>query len=88
MNPDRMLATEKDQLAARAMEHLAECQESLSSHKRSYPTRKFEIFWSAAKRYAELLDADDGKRGHPIPCCSEHSMIYRIDTPRSFRRRM
>ena len=58
MNPDRMLATEKDQLAAQVMEHWAEFQESLSSQKRSYPTRKFEVFWNAAKRYAELTKSE------------------------------
>ena len=58
MNPDRMLATEKDQLAAQVMEHWAEFQESLSSQKRSYPKGKFEVFWNAAKRYAELTKSD------------------------------
>jgi hypothetical protein len=58
MNPDRMLATEKDQFSAQVMEHWAEFQESLSSQKRSYPTRKFEVFWNAAKRYVELTKCE------------------------------
>lgn len=33
-------------------------QESLSSEKRKYPKRAFEVFWNAAKRYAELTRSD------------------------------
>jgi hypothetical protein len=53
-----MLAPEKDRLAAQVMERWAEFQETLSSQKRSYPTGKFEVFWNAAKRYAELTRSD------------------------------
>jgi hypothetical protein len=58
MSSKRMLAPEKDRLAAQVMERWAEFQESLSSQKRSYPTGKFEVFWNAAKRYAELTRSD------------------------------
>jgi hypothetical protein len=57
MSSDWMLAPEKDRLAAQVMERWAEFQESLSSQKR-YPTDKFEVFWNAAKRYAELTRSD------------------------------
>jgi hypothetical protein len=53
-----MLAPGKNRLAAQVMEHWAEFQESLSSQKRSYPKGKFEVFWNAAKRYAELTKSD------------------------------
>jgi len=39
-------------------EHWAEFQERLSSEKRKYPKRLFEVFWNAAKRYAELTKSD------------------------------
>lgn len=58
MSSDGMLAPEKDRLAAQVMECWAEFQESLLSQKLSYPTGKFEVFWNAAKRYAELTKAD------------------------------
>jgi hypothetical protein len=58
MSLDRMLMPEKDRLAAQVREHWAEFQVSLSSQKRTYPTRKFEVFWNAAKRYAELTKSD------------------------------
>jgi hypothetical protein len=53
-----MPAPEKDRLAAQVMEQWAEFQESLSSEKRKYPKRQFDIFWNAAKRYAELTKSD------------------------------
>jgi hypothetical protein len=37
-----------------ALAHWAEFQESLSSEKRKYPKRQFDVFWNAAQRYAEL----------------------------------
>ena len=58
MSSDRMLALEKDRLAAQVMEHWSKFQETLSSQKRSYPMAKFEVFRSAAKRYAELTKSD------------------------------
>lgn len=58
MSSDRMLALEKDRLATQLMEHWSKFQEALSSQKRRYPTREFEVFWSAAKRYAELTRID------------------------------
>src|SRR5579863_9243284 len=53
-----MLAPEKDRLAAQVMEHWVEFRERLSSEKRKYPQRQFNIFWNAAKRYAELTKSD------------------------------
>jgi hypothetical protein len=53
-----MLAPDKDRLAVQVMEEWAEFQEGLSSEKRKYPKRQFDIFWNAAKRYAELTKSD------------------------------
>jgi hypothetical protein len=53
-----MSTPKKDRLAAQVMEDWSEFQQSLSSQKRSYPTHKFEIFWNAAKHYAELTKSD------------------------------
>jgi hypothetical protein len=53
-----MLSSEKDQLAPEAMERWADLQESLSSDRRKYPTRQFQAFWQATKRYAELTKSD------------------------------
>ena len=53
-----MLAPEKDRLADQVIEHWVEFRERLSSEKRKYPQRQFDIFWNAAKRYAELTKTD------------------------------
>ena len=53
-----MPSSEKDQLAAEVQDRWLEFQETLSSEKRKYPIRQFQAFWSVAKRYAELTNAD------------------------------
>jgi hypothetical protein len=53
-----MPASEKDRLAAEAMERWADFQEGLSSGKRKYPIQQFQAYWSATKRYAELTKSD------------------------------
>jgi hypothetical protein len=53
-----MLAPEKDRLAAHVVEHWVKFREHLSPEKRKYPQRQFDIFWNAAKRYAELTKSD------------------------------
>jgi hypothetical protein len=56
---DREMPTsEKDRLAAEAMDRWEDFQESLSSEKRRYPIEQFRDFWSAATRYAELTKSD------------------------------
>ena len=51
---EKMPATQKEQLAAEAIDRWGDFQESLSSVKRKYPIHQFQAFWSATKRYAEL----------------------------------
>ena len=53
-----MPTSEKDRLAAEAMDRWEDFQESLSSEKRRYPIQQFRAFWSAATRYAELTKSD------------------------------
>ncbi len=53
-----MKVSEKDLLAAEAMDRWEDFQKSLSSEKRRYPIQQFRKFWSAASRYAELTKAD------------------------------
>jgi hypothetical protein len=51
-------ATQKDQLAAEAINLWGDFQESLSSSRRKYPIHQFHAFWAATKRYAELTKGD------------------------------
>ena len=53
-----MPTSEKDRLAAEAMDRWEDFQETLSSEKRRYPIQQFRVFWSAATRYAELTKSD------------------------------
>src|ERR1700689_4518773 len=53
-----MPTSEKDRLAAEAMDRWEEFQDSLSSEKRRYPIQKFRAFCLAATRYAELTKSD------------------------------
>src|SRR5271170_1808041 len=52
------MSSDKDRLAAQAMRHWVDFQESLSSQKRRYPMGEFKAFWNTAKRYAELTKSD------------------------------
>ena len=53
-----MPTSEKDRLAAEAMDRWEDFQLSLSSEKRRYPIQQFRAFWTAATRYAELTRSD------------------------------
>jgi hypothetical protein len=53
-----MPTSEKDLLAAEAMDRWEDFEESLSTEKRKYPIQQFRAFWSAATRYAELTRSD------------------------------
>ena len=53
-----MPMSEKDKLAAEAIDRWGDFQEGLASVKRKYPTSQFQAFWSTTKRYAELTKAD------------------------------
>ena len=53
-----MPSSEKDRIAAEAMERWVHFQEGLSSDKRKYPIEQFKAFWAVAKRYAELTRSD------------------------------
>lgn len=53
-----MPTSQKDELAAEAIDRWQGFQESLASVKRKYPLNQFRAFWSATKRYAELTKAD------------------------------
>jgi hypothetical protein len=55
---EKMLDSEKDRLAAEAMDRWEDFQEGLSSEKRKYPIQQFRAFWSVTKRYAELMKSD------------------------------
>jgi hypothetical protein len=57
-NDREMPTSEKDLLAAEAMDRWEDFQEGLSSEKRKYPIQQFRAFWSAATRYAELTKSD------------------------------
>ena len=65
----RMPTSEKDLLAAEAMDRWEDFQESLSSEKRRYPIQQFRAFWLAATRYAELTKSD--------------SLLHRVLPPQS-----
>ncbi len=43
-----MPAPEKERLATEVMELWTDFQEGLSSEKRKYPKRQFDVFWNAA----------------------------------------
>ena len=51
-----MPSSEKDRIAAEAMERWVHFQDGLSSDK--YPIEQFKAFWAVAKRYAELTRSD------------------------------
>jgi len=53
-----MPSSEKDRLAAEAVDCWEDFQECLSSDKRKYPIQEFQAFWSATKRYVELTKSD------------------------------
>ena len=53
-----MPTSEKDRLAAEAMDRWEDFQLSLSSEKRRYPIQQFRAFWTAAARYAESTKSD------------------------------
>ena len=55
---DNMPSSEKDRLAAEAMQCWADFQEGLSSDKQKYPLQQFRAFWAVTKRYAELTRSD------------------------------
>ena len=55
---EKMPNSQKDQLAAEAIDCWEDFQESLASVKRKYPIQQFQAYWSATKRYAELTNAD------------------------------
>ncbi len=54
----KMPTSQKDQLAAEAIDRWGDFQEGLASVKRKYPISQSQAFWSATKRYAELTKAD------------------------------
>src|SRR5260370_28235292 len=53
-----MPTSEKDRLAAEAVDCWEDFQERLSSDKRKYPLQQFQAFWSATKRDVELTKSD------------------------------
>jgi hypothetical protein len=55
---ENMPSSEKDRLAAEAVDCWEDFQECLSSDKRKYPIQQFQAFWSATKRYVELTKSD------------------------------
>jgi hypothetical protein len=55
---EKMPTSQKDQLAAEAIDRWQDFQESLASVKRKYPIQKFQAYWSATRRYAEFTKAD------------------------------
>jgi hypothetical protein len=55
---EKMPTSQKDQLAAEAIDRWQDFQESLASVKRKYPIQQFQAYWSATRRYAELAKAD------------------------------
>ena len=55
---EKMPTSQKDQLAAEAVDRWEDFQESLASVKRKYPIQQFQAYWSATRRYAELTKAD------------------------------
>jgi hypothetical protein len=55
---EKLPTSQKDQLAAEAIDRWEDFQERLGSVKRRYPIQQFQAYWSATKRYAELTKAD------------------------------
>jgi len=55
---EKMPISQKDQLAAEAIDRWQDFQESLASVKRKYPIQQFQAYWSATRRYAELTKAN------------------------------
>jgi len=55
---EKMPASQKDQMAAEAIDRWQDFQEGLASVKRKYPIQQFQAYWSATRRYAELTEAD------------------------------
>ena len=55
---EKMPTSQKDHLAAEAIDRWEDFQECLASVKRKYPIQQFQAYWSATKRYAELTKAD------------------------------
>jgi hypothetical protein len=55
---EKMPTSQKDQLAAEAIDRWQDFQESLTSEKRKYPIQQFQAYLSATRRYAELTKAD------------------------------
>lgn len=55
---EKMPTSQKDQLAAEAIDRWKDFQECLASVKRKYPIQQFQAYRSATKRYAELTKAD------------------------------
>jgi hypothetical protein len=55
---EKMPTSQKDQLAAEAIDRWQAFQESLATVKRTYPIQQFQAYWSATKRYAELTKPD------------------------------
>ncbi len=68
-----MPTSEKDRLAAEAMDCWEDFQESLSSEKRKYPIQQFQAFWSATKRYAELTKSES--RIHKNVAAAVHGLV-------------
>ena len=55
---EKMPTSQKDQLAAVAIDRWEDFQESLASVKLKYPIQQFHAYWLATKRYAELTKAE------------------------------
>ena len=55
---EKMPTSQKDQLAAEAIDRWVDFQESLASVKLKYPIQQFQGYWLATKRYAELTKAE------------------------------
>ena|ERR1035438_2259471 len=55
---EKMPTSQKDQLAAEAIDRWEDFQQCLASVKRKYPIQQFQAYWSATKRYAEFTKAD------------------------------
>ena len=55
---EKMPTSQKDQLAAEAIDRWEDFQESLASVRLKYPIQKFQAYWLATKRDAELTKAE------------------------------
>jgi hypothetical protein len=75
-----MPTSEKDRLAAEAMDRWEDFQEGLSSEKRKYPIQQFQAFWSATKRYAELTKSDS--LIHKSVAAAVHGLVDFLGTER------